>query len=90
MSKKDKHIDPIPDDFSNYEEAAKFWDTHDTTDYPEYFEDVEIKAEFQKRHYEIEVDEAIMKILQKQAQKLGISVTRLVNEILRKQTSKVA
>jgi len=90
MGKKNKHIDPIPDEFSTYEEAAEFWDTHDTTDYPEFFEDVEIEAEFRNRHYEIEIDEAIIKILQKQAQKLGISVTRLINEILRKQTSKVA
>jgi hypothetical protein len=33
MSKKAKQVDPIPDDFVSYEEAAKFWDTHDITDY---------------------------------------------------------
>jgi len=31
---KPKQIDPIPEEFSSYEEAGKFWDTHDTTDYP--------------------------------------------------------
>lgn len=90
MSKKNKHIDPIPDEFSTYEQAAEFWDSHDTTDYPDAFEDVTIKATFRKRHYEIEIDELIIKVLQKQAREMGISVTHLVNEILRKQTSKVA
>ena len=34
MNNKQKQIDPLPDEFSSYEEAAEFWDTHDTTDYP--------------------------------------------------------
>jgi len=36
------------------------------------------------------VDEDVIKAIRKQAQKLGVSVDRLVNEILRKQTSNVA
>ncbi|NIS38192.1 hypothetical protein GWN26_06210, partial [Candidatus Saccharibacteria bacterium] len=87
MSKKGKPGDKLPDEFSTYEEAAEFWATHDTTDYLDFFEDVEVKAEFKNRHYELEVDEEIMKALRKQAQKRGISVTRLANEMLRKQIS---
>ena len=90
MSKKNKRVDPIPNEFSSYEEAAQFWDTHDTTDYPDAFQDVDVKAELRKRRYQVEVDENLMKALRKQAQKLGVSVDRLVNEILRKQTSNVA
>ncbi len=90
MRKKSKQIDPIPDEFSSYEEAAEFWDTHDTTDYPDAFQDVDVKAEFRKRHYQVEVDDDIVKALRKQAQKRGISVNRLVNEILRKQISDAA
>jgi hypothetical protein len=33
MSDNQKHIDPLPEEFGSYEEAAEFWDTHDTTDY---------------------------------------------------------
>jgi hypothetical protein len=29
-----RYVDPIPDKFSSYEEAAEFWDTYDTADYP--------------------------------------------------------
>lgn len=47
VSLKSKQIDPIPDEFSSYEEAAKFWDTHYTTDYSDALQDVDVdvKAE---------------------------------------------
>jgi len=90
MNKKNKRVDHIPNEFSSYEEAAQFWDTHDTTDYPDAFQDVDVKAEFRKRRYQVEVDEDLIKALRKQAQKFGVSVDRLGNEILRKQTSNVA
>ncbi|MBI4641089.1 MAG: hypothetical protein HY731_10360, partial [Candidatus Tectomicrobia bacterium] len=40
MMPKKKRVDPIPEEFSSEEEAAEFWDTHDTTDYPEAFHTV--------------------------------------------------
>jgi hypothetical protein len=52
-------IDPIPDEFDTYREAAEFWDTHDTIDYPEVFETVEVKAEFRGRVYEVKLDKEI-------------------------------
>ena len=54
MNDKPKAIDPIPEEFSSYEDAAEFWDTHDTTDYPANFETVAVNAEIRRRHYEIE------------------------------------
>jgi hypothetical protein len=45
MSTKAKQVDPIPDEFASYEEAAEFWDTHDTTDYLSSFETVSVDAE---------------------------------------------
>ncbi|MFQ5863995.1 MAG: CopG family antitoxin [bacterium] len=90
MSKKDKRIEPIPNEFSSPEEAAEFWDTHDTIDYPDAFQDVKVQAELRKRHYEVEVDEDVMKALRKQAQKLGVSTSRLANDLLRRQISTVS
>jgi hypothetical protein len=87
MKKKNKQVDPIPEEFSSYEEAAEFWDTHDTSDYPDAFEEVYFKAELRKRHYEVEVDEDVMKGLKKQAKKLGVSVSRLASDLLRNQVS---
>jgi len=59
MKTDKKNIDPIPEEFPSYEEAADFWDSHDTTDYPEDFKDVEVHARFIHRHFEVEVDEGV-------------------------------
>jgi len=83
MSNKEKQVDPIPDNFASYEEAAKFWDTHDTTDYADSFETVPVHADLKRRHFEVEVDEDLIKVLSIQAHERGIAVSRLVNEMLR-------
>ena len=46
MPKKDEKI---PDEFKTYEEAAEFWESHDSTDYLDILEEVEIKVNLQKR-----------------------------------------
>lgn len=42
MSDNCRAIGPIPETFSSYEEAAEFWDTHDTTDYLDDFKTVAV------------------------------------------------
>jgi predicted HicB family RNase H-like nuclease len=83
MNDKPKAIEPIPEEFGSYEEAAEFWDTHDTIDYLESFEAVALESEFRRRRYEIEIDEDLMKALSRQAQKGGVAVSQLVSELLR-------
>jgi hypothetical protein len=83
MSDKQKQVDPIPEEFATYEEAAEFWETHDTTAYPDGFETVAVEAEFKRRRYEVEIDEDVMKVLHEQAQKRGVAVSELVSEMLR-------
>jgi len=90
MNDKKKPVEPIPEEFATYEEAAEFWDTHDTTDYPEAFETVDLKAELRQRHYEIEIDEDIIKVLRERARKHGMPVRRLVSEMLRQQMTLAA
>jgi len=90
MNNKEKQSEPTPDEFTSYEDAAKFWDTHDKTDYLEAFKTVDVQAELRKRHYEVEVDEDIIEELRKRAQKLGIPVSQLVSEMLRNQISRTA
>lgn len=80
-----KRFDPIPEEFSSYEEAADFWDSHDTTDYQDNFKDVEVHAEFKHRHFEVEVDEDVMNALIKQAKRLGIPANRIANNLLRQE-----
>ena len=49
-----KPIDPLPEEFNSEDEAAEFWDTHDTTDYLSESRPVKIVSEFRSRPYEIE------------------------------------
>jgi predicted phosphatase len=84
MSKK-KDVDPIPEEFESYEEAAEFWDTHDTTDYPDAFRTVEVESEFRSRHYEVELEEEVIRKLRAQARQKGITVSRLASDLLREQ-----
>jgi hypothetical protein len=90
MNDKQKQADPLPEEFGSYEEAAEFWDTHDTTDYPESFETVEVEAEFRRRRYEVEIDEDLVKVLSEQAQKRDVAVSRLVSEMLREKIKPAA
>ncbi|OLE55803.1 MAG: hypothetical protein AUG51_01440 [Acidobacteria bacterium 13_1_20CM_3_53_8] len=83
MSDKRKQVEPIPEEFGSYEEAAEFWDTHDTSDYPESFETVAVESELRRRRYEVEIDEDLMKVLTARAQERGIAVSQLVSELLR-------
>lgn len=90
MSDKQKQIDPIPEEFGSYEEAAEFWDAHDTADYLDSFETVAVAAELKRRRYEVEIDEELMKILTEQAQKRGIAVSQLVSEVLKEKVRPTA
>ncbi|MBZ8179830.1 CopG family antitoxin [Oscillatoria salina] len=84
MNDKQKQIDPISNEFTNYEEAAEFWDNHDTTDYLEDLEDVTLEAvELKQRHFEIEIEVDLMKVLSQQAQHQGVGVSQLVSKIIR-------
>ena len=84
MTKK-KRIDPIPEEFASYEEAAEFWDTHDTTDYPEAFRTVEAVVELKARHYEIEIESDLIKALRSRARRKGVSLSNLASDLLRRQ-----
>jgi hypothetical protein len=77
--------DPIPEEFESYDEAGKFWDSHDTTDYPDTFHTVKVVSELKGRHFEIEIEEDLIQKLQSQAKTKGINVGSLANQLLRQQ-----
>ncbi len=86
-----KHIEPIPEEFTSYEEAAEFWDTHDTTDYPDAFHTVDVEeTELRQRHYEVEIDQALVEVLRRRAREQGIDMSRLVSDMLREHIHSVA
>jgi hypothetical protein len=83
MSKK-KKVDPIPDEFASYEDAAEFWDKHDTTHYADKFRTVKVVSEFRNRHYEIPIDGDVAISLQQRARRAGVPPGRLASDLLRK------
>lgn len=85
MKDKSKSIEPIPEEFSSYEEAAEFWDTHDTTDYLTVSRPVPVKSEFRGRYYEIEIEASVAEALRSQAKQQGVSPGSLASELLRQQ-----
>ncbi len=84
MSKK-KQIDPLPEEFANYDEAAEFWDTHDTTDYAHAFRTVRVVTRLRHRHYEIPIEADVVKALEARARKMGVTLGHLASDILRQQ-----
>ena len=78
-----KPIDPIPDAFSSYEEAAEFWNAHDTTNYPDAFRTVRLTAELRNRRYEIEIDPDVARALRVRARRRRETVGRLASRLLR-------
>ena len=74
----------IPEEFNSYEEAVEFWEVHDTTDYPDAFQTIEVEdAELRQRHYEVEIDPDLIEVLRERARKNGIPVSRLISNMLR-------
>lgn len=80
-----KQIESTPENFDSYEEAAEFWDTHDTTDYLDEFITVEIPTAFRARHFEVEIAEDVVKVLQTKARQQGVSIGDLASDLLRQQ-----
>lgn len=85
-----KKIDPIPDEFVSYEEAAEFWDRHDTIKYAQHSRPVKVVSELRERRYEITIDENVARVLRKAARKKGLTPSRLANDLLRQRLGQVS
>jgi hypothetical protein len=83
MQNANRQIDPLPDEFRSYQEAADFWDTHSVTDYEQFLEPVDLDADIQRRHFEIEVDEESFLALRETAEREQKPVKQLASEILK-------
>ena len=80
-----KKYEKIPDEFQTDEEADEFWESHDSTDYLDILEEVEITVDVQKRHYLIELDENSARLLQEDAKKKGVSADNLASKLVEKE-----
>jgi hypothetical protein len=78
MSKKNKKTDPIPENFSNMEAAAAFWDTHSLTDYLDEMSEIEIDVRAPRRQW-VPLASTFAEQIIARAKKEGVSVETLVN-----------
>lgn len=81
-SKAKPQRDPLPEHFSSLEEAAEFWDTHDSGDYEEYFKDVECEVDVKRQVYEVGVDSDLFKKVSRIAHQQRLSPERLIHRWL--------
>ena len=76
---KKKERDPLPEHFNSIEEAAEFWDTHDSGDYEDYMKDVECEFDIKRRVYHVSLESDLYRKVTTIAQSKGVSAETLVN-----------
>jgi stress-induced morphogen len=87
-SRERKYRDPLPEHFSNVEEAAEFLDTHDSGDYEEYLKYVDCEVRIKQRLFEVAVDSELFEKVSSIARKRRLSPERLINRWLREKISR--
>ena len=85
MKSKAQPSDDLPETFASPEQAAEFWDTHDSADYAEHLVPVQVDTEFRRRHFEIEVDEDVHQALTERTSSEHVPANRLANDLLKRE-----
>ncbi len=84
MQKNNRKRDPIPEEFGNIEEAAKFWDDHDLTDYEDIWHEVNFKVGLKRNaRTTVEIEPGIADEVAERARAEKMSIDKLVNRVLR-------
>lgn len=86
-SKSQKKRDPLPERFTSIEEAAEFWDTHDSADYEEYMRDVDCEINVKRRTYLVSLESELYRKLRVIAKERGVKPETLVNLWLQEKAS---
>ena len=79
--------DPLPEHFSSLDEAAEFWDTHDSCDYDEYFKDVEFEVDLKPRTHLVAIEGPLYDKVRAIAKKKRVATSKLVNRWLEEKAS---
>ncbi len=79
MARNRTKREPIPKHFTNIQEAAEFWDTHDLAEYPRETSEAHFEVDIQRRVYLTAVEPELAKKLTEVARKQGISTETLIN-----------
>jgi hypothetical protein len=79
---------PLPEHFGSAEEAAEFWDTHDSSDYEEYMSDLDVTVNIKRRTYMVSLDSDLYRRLRDIAKARGVRTETLVNLWMQEKASR--
>lgn len=82
--------DPLPENFDSFEEFWAFWDTHNTTDYEDLMEDVDVQINLRSSKIYCAVAKDLIAQLRAQARQQGVSIETLINFWLQEKITKAA
>jgi len=77
----------LPERFTSLEEAAQFWDTHDSADYEEHMRDVDCEVNIKRRTYLVSLESELYRKLRVIAKERGVKPETLVNLWLQEKAS---
>ncbi len=78
MADKNAHA-AIPQQFSNIEDAAEFWEKHDVADYEDQSREVHFDVDLQKRTYLAALEPELAQKVAACAHRRGVSTETLIN-----------
>ena len=84
MKKGSRSQNTLPETFPSYEAAADFWDKNDSADFAEDLVPVSAEVRLERRHFEIEVDEDVVRALEKRAHARKVPTGAMANDLLRR------
>ncbi len=74
--------DVLPEEFASISEAASFWESHDSTDYEDFMEEVEFDVDVKRHIYLVPIAGFVLDRLREKAKSQGLSTETLVNVLL--------
>jgi hypothetical protein len=79
--------DPLPERFETVDEAAEFWDAHDSSEYEEHMSDVECTVDIKRRTYLVSLDGDLYKRVRAIAREKGVAAETLVSRWIEEKAS---
>ena len=86
VSAKKRQAD-LPEHFESLEQAAEFWDTHDSADYEDQMTDVECEIKVQGKLFLVALDDGLYRKVRAIARKKGVPAQTLVNRWIEEKAS---
>jgi hypothetical protein len=83
----EKRRQPLPERFDSLEDAAEFWDAHDSAEYEDLMADVDFDVDIKRRTYLISLDGELYRRVQTIARKKGVAAETLVNSWIEEKAS---